>query len=389
MRTARHRPARSSRRFAVALALPATTMVATSCLEPPDDLAVSVVIADQNRPWDLAFTPDGTMLYTEKNGNINALLGGARQIMDANGATAGTTATGFLQVGEGGMMGLAIDPLFASNRHIYTCFLTGAGGVPADVRVVRWTVNAGHTALTDRVDIVTGLPAASTGRHSGCRPRFGPDGFLWIGTGDAAVGTNPQSPTSLGGKVLRVDRNGNGAPDNPGAPLDPRIYTYGHRNVQGIAFSPSGRAYSIEHGTNCDDEINVLQPGGNYGWDPIPGYNEARPMTDLVKFPNAVPALWASGCPTIAPSGGAVLSGDQWSGWEGGLAVAVLKDQHLHVLRFGQPSGDPLTTLGEWEDMTGFGRLRSAVQGPDGALYVSQDANPGNIYRVEPVDLPD
>lgn len=387
MRTAHHRPARRHRRFGLAIALLATTMLATSCLEPPDDLDITVVIGGQNRPWDLAFAPDGTMLYTEKNGNINALIGGARQTLDANGATAGTTASGFLTLGEGGMMGMAVDPLFASNRHIYTCFLTGTGGVPTDVRIVRWTVDAGYTTLTARTDIVTGLPAATNGRHSGCRPRFGPDGYLWIGTGDAAIGTNPQNPTSLGGKVLRVDRHGSGAPGNPGAPLDPRIYTYGHRNVQGITFTPNGDAYSVEHGTGCDDEMNRLVAGGNYGWDPIPGYNEARPMTDLVKFPDALPAVWSSGCPTIAPSGVTSISGAQWVGWNGGLAMAVLKDQHLHVLRLGQLDSG-LTVLGEYEDMTGFGRLRSTVQGPDGALYVTQDANPGNIYRVEPVDLP-
>ena len=150
-----------------------------------------------------------------------------------------------------------------------------------DVRLVRWRMNAAVTALTDRTDIVTGIPV-STGRHSGCRPRFGPDGRIWMGTGDAAMPTVPQSPTSLGGKVLRVDTNGNGVPGNAPAPFDPRIYTYGHRNVQGIAFSPGGKAYSIEHGTGRDDEVNRLVAGANYGWDPRPlsgplFYDESRP----------------------------------------------------------------------------------------------------------------
>jgi glucose/arabinose dehydrogenase len=372
------------------LALIVTTLVASSCFEAPDDLEVTVVIGNQAQPWDIAFTPDGTMLYTEKVGRINALIGGVRQTMDSNGATAGLAPpTGFLALGEGGMMGLAVDPQFASNRHIYTCFLTGSGGVPTDVRVVRWTVDAGYTALSNRTDIVTGLPAASNGRHSGCRPRFGPDGYLWIGTGDAAIGTIPQNPTSLGGKVLRVDRNGAGAPGNPGAPLDSRIYTYGHRNVQGITFDRWGNAFSVEHGTDCDDEVNELVAGGNYGWDPIPGYNETRPMTDLVKFPSAVEAIWSSGCPTIAPSGATILSGPQWSGWSGSLAMAVLKDRHLHVLNLGgQP--DETLVLQEVEVLnTTYGRLRSAVQGPDGNLYLAQDASPGSILRVEPVDLPD
>ena len=116
-----------------------------------------------------------------------------------------------------------------------------------DVRVVRWTINSGVTALTNRTDIVTGIPVSS-GRHSGCRPRFGPDGRLWIGTGDAAVATNPQDPQSLGGKVLRVDTNGKGVAGNAPAPFDPRIYTYGHRNVQGLAFNAAARRFRSSTG---------------------------------------------------------------------------------------------------------------------------------------------
>jgi glucose/arabinose dehydrogenase len=254
------------------------------------------------------------------------------------------------------------------------------------VRVVRWQVNATYTALTNRTDILTGLPAISTGRHSGCRPRFGPDGYLWVGTGDAATATNPQNPNSLGGKVLRIDTNGAPAPGNPGGALRPEIYTYGHRNVQGLTFDPAtGRAFSVEHGSNCDDEVNILQAGGNYGWDPVnpngsTGYYEGVPMTDTVKFPDAVEAFWSSGCPTVAPSGATFLTGSQWSGWNNGLAMAVLKDQYVHIIRF---NGEDVI-VGEAETITDRGRLRSAVQGPDGNLYLAQDANPGGILRVTP-----
>jgi glucose/arabinose dehydrogenase len=152
-----------------------------------------------------------------------------------------------------------------------------------------------------------------------------------VATGDAAGAKNPQNPNSLGGKVLRIDTNGVGAPDNPGGALRPEIYTYGHRNVQGLAFHPrTGEPYSVEHGHTCDDEINHLVPGGNYGWDPVnpsgaTGYYEGVPMTDLVKFPDAVEAVWSSGCPTIAPSGADFLFGPQWAGWSNGIALAVLK----------------------------------------------------------------
>jgi len=265
--------------------------------------------------------------------------------------------------------------------------LSNASGA-LDVRLVRWQVDATATALEDRTDIVTGLPAASNGRHSGCRPRFGPDGYLWVGTGDSANPTVPQDKASLGGKVLRITTCGAGAPGNPGGALDPRIYTYGHRNVQGVSFDASGQAWSVEHGTDRDDEVNKLVAGANYGWDPRPlsgplFYDESRPMTDLGRYPSAVPAVWSSGYPTIAPSGGTFVTKGlhQWTGWQDQLAMAVLKGQQLRVLRFDQGR-----TSVEAQDVhiTDRGRLRVAVMGPDGALYVATDADPGVILRVVP-----
>lgn len=355
-------------------------IMGTTACQPPSNLAVSTVIGGLAQPWDVAFAPDGTMLFTEKNGNINALISGSKVVM-------GDPADSII-AGEGGMMGIAVDPNFTANRRIYVCFLSDILPDPArDVRVVRFTVNATYTALSGRAEIVTGMPY-STGRHSGCRTRFGPDGNLWIATGDAAIGTNPQSPVSLGGKVLHVDTNGNGLPgnpgvDDPGSGFLPQIYNYGHRNVQGLAFHPlTGEAYSIEHGTGCDDEVNLMVAGGNYGWDPVPGYNETVPMTDFVKFPDAIGAVWSSGCPTIAPSGGTFLSGNQWGGWNNALAVAILKDHHLHVFQLNGPDFD--TVFREFEAISNQGRLRSAVQGPDGNLYLAQDASPGAILRVVP-----
>ncbi|MEZ5208544.1 MAG: PQQ-dependent sugar dehydrogenase [Acidimicrobiales bacterium] len=137
--------------------------------------------------------------------------------------------------------GLAVDPDFATNRHLYTCFLSNLSRVRTTWRVVRWTVDAATTSITGRADILTSLPvsATSVGRHSGCRLPFGPDGYLWVTAGDAATGTNPQDPQSLGGKILRVDRDGDPAPGNMGPPFRPEIYSYGHRNRR---VSPSGRA---------------------------------------------------------------------------------------------------------------------------------------------------
>ena len=338
---------------------------------------VSTVIAGLDHPWDAAFTPDGTMLVTERAGRIDAVVGGAKRVL-AQPADAVSTS-------EGGTLGLAVDPDFAANRRIYVCFESNVSGA-LDERVASYVVNAGYTALSGRTDIVTGIPLNNTGtpgRHSGCRLRFGPDNYLYVTTGDGVRSDTAQNPTSLGGKILRVTTTGAPAPGNPGGALDPRIYTLGHRNAQGIAFRPSdGKGFSIEQGTNCDDEVNVLAPGANYGWNPGASgtYNEFAPMTDTGSVPGAVAARWSSGCPTIATSGGGFVTGTQWGSWNGALIAAALAGNQLRVLQF--DAAGNLTS--QSVALTDRGRLRTIVQGPNGRLYVLTDSASGSILELTP-----
>jgi glucose/arabinose dehydrogenase len=273
---------------------------------------------------------------------------------------------------------------------VYACYDTSV-----DIRVVRFSVSTGLAAGTLEINtpIITGLPVnAGTGRHSGCRPRFRPGTSppqLFVGTGDTASdGTIPQNLHSLGGKVLCVMTDGSPCANNPavvhpGLDMDHRIWSWGHRNVQGIAFSPSGSGYSIEHGPDRDDEVNVLLQG-NFGWNPVPGYNEAQPMTGPGGFQSPIGAAWSSGFPTIAPSGATILSGAQWKGWQGAAAIAVLKGEELLVVFFDDFLG--FSSIGTTFNMRGAGRLRSAVEGPDGNLYVSTDNGGGNdqVLRAVP-----
>jgi glucose/arabinose dehydrogenase len=326
-----------------------------------------------SNPWDMSFLSDGTMFFTERAGPVKVRL--------TNGAiNTVVTPPDVVPAGEGGVMGVAVDPSFASNRFLYTCYTTGG-----DNRVVRWQVNntlngvnGGGTAL------VQGM--AKSNVHNGCRIRFGPDGKLWVTMGDATVGTAPQDLNSLNGKVLRVNSDGSAPGDNPfvGQPGDDRVYTIGHRNPQGIAFRPGNNApYSLEHGPSSNDEANRLLAGGNGGWDPVPGYNQSVPMTDLQRFPNAMIPAWRSGdTGTVAPSGATFLTGSQWESWNGALAVAFLKDSKVRVM-FLDGNGavsfaTPILALGV--------RLRSAVQGPDGNLYLSTDVGGGGgaIWKVTP-----
>jgi len=328
-------------------------------------LSSSVVIGGLSHPWDVAFLPNKTMLITERGGAVSSIRDGRKSAL--------FTPDDVVVRGEGGMLGLTIDPDFAQNHYVYTCFNSDKSGA-VDVRVVRWELNDDGTNLVKRsADIVTGIPASTSGRHSGCRIGFGPDRNLWIGTGDAANENNSQNLQSLGGKILRVARDGKGVVGNLGGTADTRIYSYGHRNTQGLAFYDSARngSYGVnaEHGSDRDDEINPLTKG-NFGWAPGSGYDESVPMTDSSRFPDAVKSMWNSGNPTIAISGSAFLKGSQWGNWEGRLAVGVLKDKHLMLLEI-KPDG----SLGEQEKLLDgeFGRIRAVTLGPDGALYISTD----------------
>ena len=336
----------------------------------PPTLSVEALVSGLSIPWDLAFAPDGTMLFTERGGTLSARL------TDGTVQTVSAELGDLFARGETGLMAIVVDPDFASNRRFYTC----QGHTGREVQVIAWTIDAAYTEATRVADpLVGGLPTASGGRHGGCRLRFGPQGYLWISTGDGARGTTPQDLSSLGGKVLRVDASTGAAA--PGNPFGTRIYSYGHRNVQGLALRPgTSQMWSVEHGPSRDDEINLLTSGGNYGWNPVPGYNESVPMTDLPEFPDAVEARWSSGNPTLATSGGIFLEGEQWGSWEGRLAVATLERSELRLFEFTADGAFVSQVVVPELDRT-YGRLRTPMLGLDGALYVST-SNGGGADRI-------
>ncbi len=337
-------------------------------------LTTEVIASDLSVPWDVETLPDGTVIFTERLGRLSIVTTtGETRVLNA------PLAEVFAR-GETGLMGLAIDPGFTSNRRFYTC---QGHASPRDVRVVAWTLDEAMTTATLEGPLVIGIPITS-GRHGGCQLEFGADGYLWIGTGDSAIGSTPQDLTSLGGKVLRVDAaDGQPAPDNPfissANPTTQLIFTYGHRNVQGLAARPgTEQMWSVEHGPTRDDEVSLLPAGGNGGWNPVPGYNESVSMTNL-SLPNAFGAAWSTGSPTLALSGGEWFDHPSWGSWNGGLAVAALKNQTLRLLFF-SPEG---AYLGQETILDGeFGRLRAVQQGADGAIYVTTSRGNDDIIRL-------
>ncbi|MCW2696725.1 MAG: Soluble quinoprotein glucose/sorbosone dehydrogenase [Modestobacter sp.] len=341
-------------------------------------LDVAVLADGLDHPWDVARAPDGTLVLDERDGGLTAVRpdGTVRELEADFGD--------LFADGETGLMGLVLDPDFAANRRLYTCQGVedgAADGGPA-IEVISWTVDAQWRSATRVADPLLGeIPVnASTGRHGGCRLRFDPAGALLVGTGDNAVGSNPQDLATLAGKVLRIDPvtggpvEGNPFPD-AGDPLTRLVLSYGHRNVQGIAVQPgTGAVYTAEQGTRRDDEVNRSLAGGNYGYDPDGGgrgYDESVPMTDP-ELPGAVPAVWSSGSSTIATSGVTFLDGAAWGGYEGLLLVGVQKDTGVLALRL-DDAGRLVEQFRLPELQDRFGRIRTPQAGEDGVLYVTTD----------------
>ena len=331
-------------------------------------------------PWDVIALPGGEILISERSGALwLSPPDGSRRAVAADFGD-------LFASGETGLMGLALDPDFAGNSRFYTC---QGHSSPREIQVIAWTLDTGTGAATRVADpLVGGIPIGS-GRHGGCQLEIETSGRLIVGTGDAAIGSLPQDLTSLGGKTLRVDRfTGDGISINPfndSANENTRkILSFGHRNVQGVAVHPITSAiWTAEHGPTRDDEINQIRPGGNYGWNPVPGYNESVPMTDLREFPTAVPAAWATGAPTLALAGATFLAGEQWGSWENGLAVTSLKDSSLRVLFFnsdGAYRGQQVVIRGE------YGRLRAVSASLDGSLLVTTSNGGGRdqVVRISP-----
>jgi glucose/arabinose dehydrogenase len=351
-------------------------------------LTVAVLADGLDHPWDVARAPDGTLLLDERSGGFTAVLpDGTVQPVEADFGD-------LFARGETGLMGLVLTPDFATSRRFLTCQgVQESDG--AEVQVIAWTVDEAWTAASRVADpLLGGIPVnQSSGRHGGCRLRFDPSGALLVGTGDNTVGSNPQDRASLAGKVLRIDpatggpADGNPFADDPN-PLTRLVFSYGHRNVQGIAVQPgTGEVYTAEQGTTRDDEVNGSVAGGDYGYDPDGadgGYDQSVPMTDLDR-PGAVPAVWSSGDPTIAVCGITFLTGSAWGDYDGLLVAGVQKDTGLLALRLAEDGTlAEQFRVPELEDT--YGRLRSPQAGAAGVLYVTTDNGGGadQLLQVTP-----
>ncbi|MBC2935051.1 sorbosone dehydrogenase family protein [Nocardioides sp. zg-1228] len=345
--------------------------------ERAPQLRVRTVVRGLQHPWDVQQGPGGRLLVSERDrARLSVVRKGKRR-------TLADLSTQVWVSGETGLLSIAVD---AGSRTLWACHgaSTRRG---TEVRVTRWRVDPRWRRLSQPRLVVGDFPATS-GRHGGCRLLLDRDSdALFVGTGDAAVGTNPRSLDSLGGKVLRVHRRtGAPMPGNPFADASgarPLVWTYGHRNVQGLAQRDDGTLWSVEHGSDRDDEVNLLVPGGDYGWNPVPGYDETVPMTDQSLPGQQQEAAWSSGTPTIATSGAAWVRGSQWGPLEGTLAVAALKGSAVLFLRF--DAAGRLTSVTRPPRLQRLGRLRSVTAARDGDLLLTTDNGARDrVVRVSP-----
>lgn len=323
---------------------------------------VAIVAQNLETPWSLAFLPNNDILFTERKGSL--------KLISNNNISTVEKISDVLEYGEGGLMGLTLHPNFSQNKYIYVMFTYQGKGNNTKNRVVRYKFNG--NSLSERTIIIDNIPGAIY--HNGGRIKFGPDGFLYVTTGDSLEPSLAQNTNSLAGKILRVTDEGKIAPGNP---FNNFVYSYGHRNPQGITWDQSGRLWQTEHGRSSPsgyDEINIIQIGKNYGWPKIQGPEKKSGMeTPLAQSGNEA---WAPG--------GAVFLGDS-------LFYTGLRGEALYELKI--ENGNAIITK---HFLNEFGRIRDVILGPDNLLYVATSNRDGRgnpstgddrILKIDPEQL--
>lgn len=326
----------------------------TGNLTDPSDAAQTTVIATGlDTPWAIAFLPQGSMLMTERPGRVRRI--DADGTLDPNPVA---TLAQVKEIGEGGLLGLTVHPDFSTNNFVYLYYTYNSSGNDTSNRVVRMTYT--DNQLTDETVIIDRIPGAAN--HNGGRIQFGPDKMLYVTTGDAQEPSQAQDTNSLAGKILRMTDTGHAAPQNPFGNF---VYSYGHRNPQGLAWDFAGRLWSTEHGRSGIqsglDELNLIEPGKNYGWPEIQG-DEQRQAMETPKL--------HSGSSTWAPAGVAAIG---QSLFFGGLRGQTLYEAVI--------AGDQINLKEHFRGP--YGRIREVIAGPDGMLYITTSnrdgrGSPGN-----------
>jgi len=338
------------------------------------------VVGGLDHPWAMAFLPEGSVLVTERPGRLRLVEDGRLRAEPIGGVPP------VFARDQGGLLDVALDPDFARSRLIYLSYAHEEGG-KTTTRVTR--ARYAPEGLSGQEVVFEAKPLVDSSKHFGSRLAFGRDGTLYVTVGDRF--SEREQAQSLGshlGKVLRINRDGSVPKDNPfvgSTGALPEIYTYGHRNPQGLALNPrTGVVWEQEHGARGGDEINVLAAGANHGWPEV-SYGRNYDFTAIGSGKTAAPGVeqplfyWD---PSIAPSGMTFYDGDRFPGWRGDVLVGALRAElvsRLDLEEEGRVMKEERFLKGE------LGRVRDVRTGPDGLVYLLTDESPGGLYRLEPV----
>ena len=352
---------------------------ASSPQHPGLGVKVEVVAENLVVPWSIDWAPDGTALFTERGDNLRYIQDGTLVPEPLLSLSANTV--------EGGLLGIAVDPNFQENNYIYLYYTHDKPGSDTNAnKAVRYTFIDGNVAE----DLVLIENITGGAFHDGGRIQFGPDGKLYIATGDVGYPDLAQDLDSSAGNILRINPDGTIPEDNPFEGLP--VWSLGHRNPQGMDWDESGNLVVAEHGPSgwrgvAHDELNLITPGTNYGWPVIIGDEAAEGMQA---------AIFNTGNGTWAPSGAEFYDGDKIRQWTGKYFVATLRGSHLHMVDFDLQEGTVVSHSRLFQDE--FGRLRDVQTGPDGFLYIltsnrdgrgSASPNDDRILRVVPLSESD
>lgn len=379
----------------IGCAQPAGPVEPTGDVPEAEGWRAETLVEGLRHPWGIAWLPDGSALVTERPGRLRLIENAATDTGEPR--LDPTPIRGTPEVcacGQGGLLDISLHPDFANNRLVYLTFAEGTEDANRTA-LARGRLDLKNKRLEDLEIIFRNADEKSGGQHFGSRLLWLPDGTLLMSIGD---GGNP--PTSFDGenirnqaqrlgthfgKLLRLTEDGKAAPDNPfvdQADARPEIYSYGHRNIQGLTRDPkSGRVWANEHGSRGGDEINLIQAGDNYGWPEVTYSMEywGPRISDKTRAPGITQpsVVWT---PSIAPSGMIVYTGDDFPAWQGSLISGALKFQQL---RRTELDGTRVTD----EEKLSIGqRVRDVRQGPDGGLYILTDEGDGALLRIVPDD---
>ena len=312
---------------------------------------IEIVMENLDIPWEITFISEQEFLVSQRPGSV--------LYVQNNEIASLFEIESVRHIGEGGLLGMALHPQFDQNRYVYL-YLTVDDANGVENMVLRYTLEG--TELTNEFVVLENIPGART--HNGGRIAFGPDGYLYITTGDAQEVNLSQETNSLAGKILRVTDEGDIPEDNP---FGNEVYSYGHRNPQGIMWDSEGNLWSTEHGPTARDELNLILPGENYGWPEIRGDEEQEGMV--------TPVLHSGDNYTWAPSGGVY--------WDGSIFFGGLRGSAIYEARLGE-NNEVSEFLIHFDGE--FGRIRNVQLGPDGMMYILTNNTDGRGSPIEEDD---